>query len=115
MFRIWAPALSAGLVLCLLQTATGPPVSAFDRQLELTNNTRMAIAEILIARFGTERWERDLLGDDILAPAQSLTVEIKDREGYCRFDFKTVFDDGTILIRRNVDVCALERFAISYR
>jgi hypothetical protein len=115
MFRIWGSALIAGSILCALQTATGPPASAFDRQLELTNNTRMAIVEIRIARFGTERWERDLLGDDILSPAQSLIVEMHEGDGYCRFDFKTVFDDGTTVIRRNVDVCTVERFAVSYR
>jgi hypothetical protein len=114
MFRIWGSALRAGSILCVLQT-TGPPASAFGRQLELTNNTRIAIVEIQVARFGTGRWLRDLLGDEILLPAQSLTVEMDDGEGYCRFDFKTVFDDGTMLIRRNVDVCAVERFSVSYR
>jgi len=28
----------------------------------------------------------------------------------CRFDFETVFDDGTTHIRRHVDVCAVERY-----
>src|SRR5262249_36580045 len=111
MFRIWGFALIAGSILCVLETS----VSAFERQLELTNNTRMAIVEIQIARIGTERWEKDLLGDDILLPAQSLIVDMGNGAGYCRFDFKTVFDDGTTLIRRNIDVCAAERFDVSYR
>jgi hypothetical protein len=115
MSRIGGSALIAGSILCALQTVTGPPASAFDRRLELTNNTRMAIIEIQVARFGTNYWERDLLGDEILFPAQSLIVEMHDGEGRCRFDFKTVFDDGTTLIRRNVDVCTVERFAVSYR
>jgi hypothetical protein len=115
MFRIRGCALIVGSMLCVLETATGPPVSAFERQLELTNNTRMAIVEIQVARIGTERWEKDLLGNDILLPAQSLIVEMGDAAGYCRFDFKTIFDDGTTLVRRNIDVCAVERFAVSYR
>ena len=115
MARIRRPALVAGSILCLLETATGPPASAFERSIEVTNNTRMAIVEIQIARVGTDRWETDLLGDDILLPAQSLIVDIEDPKDYCRFDFKTVFDDGATLIRQNVDVCAVERFAISYR
>jgi hypothetical protein len=115
MVRIWVSAAVAGSLLCMLEAATGPPVSAFERQLELTNNTRMAIVEIYIARFGTEQWERDLLGDDMLFPAQSLIVRVDDGQGYCRFNFKTVFDDGTTLIRRNIDICGVERFAISYR
>ena len=115
MSRVPHPALAAGSILCLLETATGPPASAFERHIEITNNTRMAIVEIQIARVGTDRWEADLLGDDILLPAQSLLVDIEDAKGYCRFDFKTVFDDGATLIRRDVDVCAVERLAVSYR
>jgi len=115
MSRICGCAVIAGSILGVLQTATGPPASAFEQQIELTNNTRIAIIEVQIARVGTGRWERDLLGDDILLPAQSLFVDIDDGKGDCRFDFKTVFDDGTSLIRRNIDVCAVERFAISYR
>ena len=115
MSRIWGSALIAASILCVSETATGPPARAFERNVELTNNTRMAIIEIQIARLGTERWGRDLLGEDILLPAQSLVVDIDDAKGYCRFDFRTVFDDGATLIRRDVDVCAVERFAISYR
>ena len=69
MSRIWGSALIAASILCVLETATGPPARAFERNVELTNNTRMAIIEIQIARLGTERWGRDLLGEDILLPA----------------------------------------------
>jgi hypothetical protein len=115
MSRICRSAVIVGSILGVLQTATGPPASAFERQIELTNNTRVAIIEVEIARVGTGLWERDLLGDNILLPAQSLIVDIDDGKGHCRLDFKTVFDDGTSLIRRDIDLCAVERFAISYR
>ena len=115
MFKIWTSALMAGSILCALQTATGPPASALDRHLELTNNTRMAIVEVYVAQVGTGRWQKDLLGDAILLPANSLLVDVDDETGYCRFDFKTIFDDGTSLIRRDINICTVERFAISYR
>ena len=100
-------------ILCAVQAATGPPAFALDRLVELTNNTRMAIAEIYVSQVGAGRWDVDLLGPDILAPARSLSVTIDDGAG-CRFDVKTVFDDGTIMIQRNVNVCG-EKYAISYR
>jgi hypothetical protein len=103
-----------GSILCTLQTATGPPASALDRWIEFTNNTRMAIAEIYISRVGAQLWNVDLLGTDLLAPASSVLVNIDDGAG-CRFDLKTVFDDGTTQIRRNVNVCDVEKYAISYR
>jgi hypothetical protein len=114
MFKISGLPIMAGSIICALQTATGPPASALDHWVELTNNTRMAIVEIYISDARSERWNIDLLGDDYLAPASSVLVNINDRMG-CRFDFKTVFDDGTTQIRRDVDVCAVERYAISFR
>jgi hypothetical protein len=114
MFKISGYLIMAGSILCTLQAATGPPASAMDRWIELTNNTRMAVVEIYIAHVRTERWNVDLLGADLLAPASSVWVSIDDGGG-CRFDLKTVFDDGTTVIRRNVDICAAERYAIFYR
>jgi hypothetical protein len=115
MVKIWGSTVIAGSFLSVLETVAASPASAFDRRIELTNNTRMAIVEIQIAEVGTGRWERDLLGNDILLPAQSMLVEIDDGRGHCRFDIKTVFDDGTSSTRRDIDVCAVERFAVSYR
>ena len=114
MLKISSYLFLTGSILCTLQTATGPPASALDRWIELTNNTRMAIAEIYISRVGAQLWNVDLLGPDLLAPASSVLVNIDDGAG-CRFDLKTVFDDGTIQVLRNVNVCAAERYAISDR
>jgi hypothetical protein len=114
MFKISGLPIMAGSIICALQTATRPPASALDRWIELTNNTRLPIVEIYISHARSERWNIDLLGDDYLAPASSVLVNIDDGAG-CRFDFKTVFDDGATQIRRDVDVCAIKRYAISYR
>ena len=114
MFKISDLPIMAGSIICVLQAATGPPASALDRLIELTNNTRMPIVEIYIGHARSDRWNIDLLGADFLVPAGSVLVNIDDRAG-CRFDVKTVFDDGTTLIRRDVDICAIGRYAISYR
>ena len=114
MIKISVYPIVEGAILCAVQSATGPPASAQDRWIELTNNTRMTIVEIYVSHVGAEFWNTDLLGADFLAPAASALVNIDDRAG-CRFDVKTVFDDGTTLVRRDVDVCAIERYAISYR
>ena len=114
MVKVSGYPIVAGAIFCALQIATGPPASALDRWVELTNNTRMTIVEIFISHVGADFWNIDLLGADFLVPAGSVLVNIDDRAG-CRFDVKTVFDDGTTLIRRDVDICTVERYAISYR
>jgi len=114
MFKFSVSPIIAGSIIGALHTATGPPASALERWIELTNNTGMPIVEIFVSPVRSHRWNIDLLGDDFLAPASSVLVNIDDGAG-CRFDFKTVFDDGTTQIRRNVDICAVERYAVSYR
>ena len=114
MIKISGYPIVAGTIVCALQAATGPPASALDRWVELTNNTRMTIVEIYISHVGAEFWNVDLLGADFLAPASSVLVKIDDRAG-CRFDVRTVFDDGSTQVRRDVDICAIERYAIFYR
>jgi hypothetical protein len=74
----------------------------------------MTIVEIYISHVGTQLWDIDLLGADFLAPATSVSTSIDDAAG-CRFDVKIVFDDGTPQIRRNVNVCGVEKYAISFR
>ena len=114
MFKMSGSPIIAGTIVSALQTATGPPALALDLWIELTNNTRMQIVEVYISPVRSELWNIDLLGDDYLAPATSVLVNSDDRTG-CRFEFKTVFDDGTTQIRRDVDVCMVERYAITYR
>jgi hypothetical protein len=115
MLKAWGPAVAAGSIWCAVQTATGPPVAAFDRHIQITNNTRMAIVEFYVAPVGTELWENDLLGDEILLPANSILVDVNDRTGYCRFDVKVIYDDGTGVIRHDVNICRGQGYAISYR
>jgi hypothetical protein len=114
MIKISGYPIVAGAIVAVLQTATGPPASALDRWVELTNNTRMTIVEIYISQRGAERWNIDLLSDDFLAPASSVRVSVDDRAG-CLFDIKTVFDDGATHVRRGVNICQVERYTISYR
>jgi hypothetical protein len=115
MFKIWVPAVTAGSIWCAVQTATGPPAAALDRHIQITNNTRMTIIEIYVAPVGTGLWQNDLLGDGILLPANSALVNVDDRTGYCRFDLKIIYDDGTGIIRHDVNICRMEGYAISYR
>jgi hypothetical protein len=115
MFKVLASATRAGAILCSLQATTGPPASASERQIEITNNTRMAIIEVYASPVGMEGWHQDVLGDEILPPTNSIVVKWDVPGDYCRFDLRTVFDDGNSWVRRDVNVCELERYAISYR
>jgi hypothetical protein len=114
MLKIWGAVMPAAL-LCVVELATGPPASALDQRLEVTNTTRLAIVELYVARPGTSDWEKDVLGEEYLPPGNSMAVSLGDSWGRCRFDFKVVFDDGAELIRRNVNVCDAGKYTITRR
>ena len=115
MIKIFNSAAITGSILCALQTATGGPAAALDRHIQITNNTRVTVVELYIAEVGSGRWQEDLLGDEFLLPANSVFVDFFDRTGHCRFDLKVIYDDGTGVLRRNVNICRMEGFALSDR
>ena len=115
MLRALGSIIAAGSIICVLEGGTGPPAFALVQHFQVTNNTRMAIVEIYVSHVGTGNWQEDLLGQDFLLPGNSALLDIEDDKGSCWFDFKAVFDDGTITIRRAVNLCRREGYAVSYR
>jgi hypothetical protein len=107
--------VAAAAVLCMLNAATGPPAYGLERHILMTNHTREVIVEIYLSDAGAADWQQDILGSDFLPSGQSELVDIDTRNGQCRFDLKTVLDDGTNLVQRGIDVCRAEGYTISYR
>jgi hypothetical protein len=112
MAKILGSAAMAGSILCALQAAPEGPAAALDRHIQFTNNTRMTIVEIYIAEVGSGRWQEDLLGDGLLLPANSVLVGFDDRTGHCRYDLKFIYDNGSDVLQRNVNICRVEGFAL---
>jgi hypothetical protein len=115
MGKILGSVAIAGSILCALQTVPEGPAAALDRHVQFTNNTRMTIVEIYIAEVGSGRWQKDLLGDEFLLPAHSVLVDFDYGIGRCRFDLKFIYDNGSDVLRRNVNICRVDGFALSDR
>jgi hypothetical protein len=94
-----------GLLLFLCQSAAGAPAHSGDRHLVLTNNTREPIVEIYLSDDRAGNWQQDLLGSEFLLPGGSVSVDFDDRNGNCRIDVKTVFDNGSHLVNRSINAC----------
>ncbi len=105
--------LKAGLALAIMvaTTALTPGMaSAEDRRVRIINETRHIIVRFYASNVNASGWEEDILGEDVLQPGQSVTVNIDDGSGYCLYDFKAVFDDGDSLVRQRVDVCKISSY-----
>jgi len=81
------------------------PASAEDRHVKIINETNATIVHFYGSNAGSNSWEEDILGKDVLKPGQSVVINFDDGSGYCLFDFKAEFSDGDVLIRRGIDVC----------
>jgi hypothetical protein len=83
---------------------------AQDRKVKIVNNTGYSITNFYGSNTGSDSWEEDILGKDILPPNGSVVINFDDNSGYCMFDFRAVFEDGEELIEESVDVCKIGTF-----
>lgn len=87
-----------------------PAARAADRHVEIVNKTGRALTELYASKVGAKSWEEDILGRDTLDNGDSVTVNVNDGTGACKFDFKAVFEDGKSIEKASIDVCAISTF-----
>ena len=74
-------------------------------KVKIINETSSDLNEFYASNVGTSEWEEDILGDDLVPAGGSVTINMDDGSGYCKFDFKGVFvDDGEATLE-GIDVC----------
>ncbi|MEY4871050.1 MAG: hypothetical protein RLZZ563_380 [Pseudomonadota bacterium] len=86
------------------------PAAALDRRVEIINNTGFTIVEFYGSNTGSKSWEEDILGTDVLPSGSSVVINFDDESGYCKFDFRAVFEDGDVLDRGDVNICEIATF-----
>ncbi len=99
-----------GFISALLVLALALPASALDRRVRIINNTGYTMVEFYGSNQGTDDWEEDILGANVLPSGSSVMINFDDGTGYCIFDFKAVFEDGDVLTDFGNNVCELATF-----
>jgi hypothetical protein len=107
---VLARALMAAALAFAIVPVLPSGAHAEDRHVRIINETRNDIHEFYASNVGADDWEEDILGADVLPSGDSLVINIDDGTGYCKFDFRAVFDDGTDLVKHNVNVCEIDSF-----
>lgn len=103
------------ILASILLVGTCATVDAFaqDRRVRVINETGHTIVRFYGSNVGTEDWQEDILGTDVLRPDQSVVINFDDGSGYCKYDFKAEFDDGDSVTKSGVDVCEVSSFRIT--
>ncbi|KQT49446.1 hypothetical protein DevBK_11195 [Devosia sp. BK] len=102
----------AGLALVFL-AASVVNASALDRRVQINNKSSYDIVEFYASNTGTNSWEEDILGKDILPAGHSVMINIDDGSGYCKYDFLAVFEDGDKVTSTDNNVCELADFSFT--
>lgn len=105
-FQFRASALAVAVFVACVADA-----SAYDRRVVVVNNTSTAIQEFYASNTGENDWQEDILGEDTLQPGGEMTVNIDDGSGYCKYDFRAVFEDATEATKAGVNVCEVGQFS----
>ncbi|MCE6958922.1 hypothetical protein LAZ40_07655 [Cereibacter sphaeroides] len=97
------------LVVALLATGL-QPASALDRRVRIVNETGYTIVRFYGSNSGTDNWEEDILGDSVLPSGQSVIINFDDASGYCKFDFRAIFEDDDEVVEPGVNICEVATF-----
>ena len=89
---------------------TSLQAAAENRWVTINNNTGYDIVRFYGSQRDAKTWQEDILGKRILPSGSSININFDDGTGYCIFDFKAVFEDDDVLIRKGVNVCEISDF-----
>jgi FlaG/FlaF family flagellin (archaellin) len=103
------PVVALTLATALFAATIGSAV-AMERKVQINNQTSYTIVEFYASNTGTNDWQEDILGSDVLPSGSSVNINIDDGSGYCKYDFLAVFDDGDQLVSADNNVCELDTF-----
>ena len=113
MLRNFMGVAALGFILAgCVTTTTTTVTSSANRNVEIVNASGMTITNFYGSNSGSNSWEDDILGASTLASGSAANINFDDGSGYCTFDFKVVFSDGTVGIEKGIDVCTTSTYTI---
>ena len=98
------------LAAVALAAAAASPVLA-DSRVRIHNDTGLTLYRFYSTNAGASKWGHDVMGSTTLPSGQYMTMNFENAYGYCLFDFRAIFDDGTELTRGNVNVCEVSDYS----
>lgn len=97
---------SAMAVMLGLGSAAGDAHACPDKTIQVFNAGRVTIVSVYAESSSRSGGYYDWLGDGVLQPGQSFTIDLDDGMRDRTYDFKAVFENGREVTRMRVDVCS---------
>ena len=100
-------ATTTALAACQPTTTTTTTVVSPNKNVLIVNNTGRTIWRFYGSPVNVNSWEEDILGSDILPAGQRVNVNFADGRTACNYDMKAEFQDGSSIVKNNINVCAV--------
>ena len=106
--------LSCAVLLTTLGFGLMTPdtAAAQDRRVRIINAGNVTVNSFQASNTTRKSWEEDILGSSVLAPGQSVMVNINDGTGACMFDFKAVLANGRKVESYGMNVCQISSWTV---
>jgi hypothetical protein len=104
------------LLASALALATGfiAPVQAADQDFTLVNRTGYQIDEVYVSPSSSNRWGRDVMGQDVLENSARTEINFPDGTRGCNWDLKVIYNDRDTAEWRNLNLCSISRVTLFY-
>jgi hypothetical protein len=81
---------------------------AYERWIDFVNVSDFGVTDMRIVNLDDQRWGPNLL-NGILPAGYHTVVNPRRPQGYCRFDIRLTYTDGTVSLIRDVNLCEAVR------
>lgn len=104
---------AAAIVTLGAFTSTQALADRYERWICIENAGMSEIVAVRISHVDRTDWSRNLIRGDYIDAGDTMTVEPRRDEGYCRFDIRIEFADGEIQDIWNVNLCAATNLRVN--
>lgn len=98
-------AIAATALAACQPTTTTTTVVAANKNVQIQNNTGRTIWRFYGSPVNVNSWEEDILGTTTLSAGRSVNIDFSDGRTICNYDMRAEFQDGTAIVKNNINVC----------
>jgi hypothetical protein len=99
-------------MLSLSSLRASAALDDIDRSFDLVNHSRQTVDSVRISNIDDDSWGPNLLDGDTIAPWGFLKLQPFQSLGYCRFNIKVDFQNGSSETISDVNLCEANKVVV---